>query len=210
MSDTIDDTDGWSGPAGSVPGIPPAPSVTPGSAPPPPEGTRPQTWSRRGCLTAIVALAAVGVVAVGLVVALALAGGWVGDRQDEAKTRRDIVVETGIETGSTDTDHPPQRDIRLGACEVDGDGGVRAAGTITNWTDDDSDYLVALSFRQGGGGDQGPEFASTAVTVQAVEAHLTTNWSAAVPVGPDGPFTCRVLRIDRWAAGEEPPSSGGS
>ena len=210
MSDTIDDTDGWPGSPSSARGVPPAPTVTPGSAPPPPEGTRPETWSRRGCLTAIAALVVLGVVAVGLVTALVLARGWVGSRDDEAKTRRDIVIETGIQTGSVDTDHPPQRDIKLGACELDGEGRVRAAGTITNWTDDDSDYLVALSFRQGGGGDQGPEFASTAITVDAVEAHLTTNWSAAVPVGPDGPFTCRVLRIDRWTSGDGPPTSSGS
>ncbi len=210
MAHTVDDADDWS--AAPAPGVPPAPSVTPGSAPPPPAGREGPTWSRKGCLVAAgvgAALVLLGLVAV--VAVLVVAKGWLGDKvEDLAKERQDIVTETGIETGSTDVVHPPQRDIRLGACEYDGNGGVRASGTITNWTGDTSDYRVALSFRSGNGGDQGTEFGSTIVTVEAVEPHVTTNWGASVPVGPDGPFTCRIMRIDRWVSGEAPPSDDGS
>ena len=137
-----------------APRVPPAPSVTPGSAPPPPSGADgPGTWSRRGCLTAagvVGALVLVGVVV--LVVVLVVAKGWLGDKVDDlAKERQEVVDETGIETGSTDVDHPPQRDIRLGACEFDDEGGVQASGTLTNWTESTSDYRISLSFRDGGG-----------------------------------------------------------
>lgn len=213
MSDTIDEADGWSDDA-AAPRVPPAPSVTPGSAPPPPSGAPNLTWSRRGCLVA----AAVGgvlavVVLVVVVVVLVAAKGWFGDKVDDlAKERQKIVTETGIETGSTDVDHPPQRDIRLGTCEFDAEGGVQAAGTLTNWTDGASDYRISLSFRapSGADGTQGAEFGATVITVEGVEAHALTNWSASVPVRPDGSYTCRVVRIDRWTAGQEPPSDTGS
>ena len=105
----------------------------------PQRGRRRSTWSRRGCLTAagvVGVLALVGVAV--LVVVLVVAKGWLGDKVDDlAKERQEVVDETGIETGSTDVDHPPQRDIRLGACEFDAEGGVQASGTLTNWTESD-------------------------------------------------------------------------
>jgi hypothetical protein len=154
-------------------------------------------------------IALVGIAA--LVVVLVVAKGWFGDKVDDlAKERQVIVEETGIESGSTDIDHPPQRDIRLGACEFDADGGVQASGTLTNWTENRSDYRISLSFRDGGGGDQGAEFGSTVLVVEGVDAHATTNWAASVPIRPQGSYTCRVVRIDRWKAGEQPPVEGGS
>ena len=211
MSDIDDVADD---PVGSsdAPRVPPAPSVTPGSAPPPPSGADGHTWSRRGCLMAAGVVGVLALVAVAaLVVVLVVAKGWLGNKVDDlAKERQEIVDETGIETGSTDIDHPPQRDIRLGACEFDIEGGVQASGTLTNWTESTSDYRISLSFRDGGGGAQGTEFGSTVVTVEGVEAHATTNWAASVPVRPEGSYTCRVVRIDRWDSGEAPPSGAGS
>lgn len=206
MTDDIEEADGWS-PGIGAPGAPPAPSVTPGSAPPPPADVEQPEWSRRGCL--LVGLVAGGVLVVGLVallVILVAAKGWLGDKVDDlAKERQKIVAETGIETGSTDVDHPPQRDIKLGACDSDGDGGVKASGTLTNWTGTTSNYRISLSFRSGGGGDAGLEFGSTAITVEGLTSDTTTNWSASVPSRPEGAFTCRVVRIDRWKSGDDPP-----
>jgi hypothetical protein len=204
-------------PGPGAPGVPPAPSVTPGSAPPPPAGTEPAA-SRRGCALLGLVLGVVGLVVVGaLVVVLAVAEGWIGDKaEDLAQKRQDVVDETGIATGSTDTAHPPQRDVSIGACEFDGAGGVKASGTLTNWTEDPADYRISLSFRDGGGGSTGAtgatgaEFGATTVTVEGVEEHTTTNWSASVPVRPEGTYTCRIVRIDRWVTGEEPPPDGGS
>jgi hypothetical protein len=154
-------------------------------------------------------LAVVGLAA--LVVVLVVAKGWLGHKVDDlAKARQDAVTETGIETGSTDADHPPQRDIRLGTCEFDTEGGVQASGTLTNWTAAASDYRISLSFRDGGSGTQGAEFGSTVVLVEGVDSHATTNWSASVPVRPEGSYTCRVVRIDRWDSGQQPPPEAGS
>jgi hypothetical protein len=209
MTSDIDGGDGRPT-AASPAGVPPAPSVTPGSAPPPPVDVERPQWSRRGCL--LVGLIAGGLLMLGVVVlvlVLAVAKGWIGDKVDDlAKERQEIVEETGIETGSSDVVHPPQRDIRLGACDSDSEDGVRASGTLTNWTGTASDYRISLSFRAGGGGDDGAEFASTVVTVEGIGPDVTTSWSASVPSRPDGAFTCRVVRIDRWRSGDDPP--GGS
>jgi hypothetical protein len=148
-------------------------------------------------------------VLVGLAVVLVVAKGWLVNKVDDlAKERQEIVDETGIESGSTDVVHPPQRDIKIGACDPDGTAGVTASGTLTNWTGTESDYRIALSFRAGGSGDEGAEFGSTVVTVEGVEAKSTTSWSASVPTRPDGLYTCRIVQIDRWSTGEAPP--GGS
>lgn len=213
MNDTTDEPEGWPDDAGA-PRVPPAPSVTPGSAPPPPPGAPHPTWSRRGCLTAGVVTGVLGLVALAvLVVVLVAAKGWFGDKVDDlAEKRQEIVTETGIETGSTDIDHPPQRDIRLGTCEFGAEDGVQATGTLTNWTGATSDYRIALSFRapSGADGTQGAEFGATVITVEGIEPHATTNWSASVPVRPEGSYTCRVVRIDRWGSDQEPPSDTGS
>jgi len=152
-------------------------------------------------------LVALGLIVVVGFVAVAVAAGWFGDdAEEQERERQQVVEETGIETGSTDVVHPPQRDVRLGACEFDDVGGVRASGTLTNWTDDTVDYRISLSFRDGGGGAGGAEFGATAVTVEGVEAHATTNWSASVPVRPEGTYTCRIVRIDRWGIDEATPA----
>ena len=160
-------------------------------------------------LLGLAAAAIAGLAVVALVVGILVVRDRLGDDAGEqAAERREVVDETGIETGSTDLDHPPQRDIRLGACEYDLEGGVRASGTLTNWTEDLSDYRISLSFRAGEG--SGAEFGATEVTVEGVEPHATTNWGASVPARPEGSYTCRIVRIDRWATGEEAPSEGGS
>jgi len=202
VTDDGDDGDSeWSAVAR---GVPPAPSVTPGSAPPPPDHADQPRWTRRGCLVVGgVAGALLVVLLVGSAVLLVLAKGWFGD-DDLAKERQEIVETTGIESDSTDLVHPPQRDIKIGACDTDGEG-VLASGTLTNWSSDESDYQITLSFRAGGSGEDGAEFGATVVTVEGVESDATTNWSASVPTRPDGLFTCRIVRIDRWSSGEPHP-----
>jgi hypothetical protein len=117
------------------------------------------------------------------------------------KVEKEVVDQTGISTGTDDADHPPQRDIRIGTCESDGQSGVRAAGTITNWTDAPRDYRVVVSFRNDA---DGTEFGSTSLTLDDVLAHRTTNWSTSVPSRPDVVFTCRIVSVDRWEAGTRP------
>jgi hypothetical protein len=119
------------------------------------------------------------------------------------KVEKEVVDQTGIATTTDNVDHPPQRDIRIGTCESDGQSGVRAAGTITNWTDSASDYRVVVAFIND---DDDSEFGSTSLTIDDVTAHRTSNWSTSVPSRPDVVFTCRIVSIDRWAAGTRPSS----
>ena len=151
-----------------------------------------------GCLVAGVVTGVLAIVAVVVLVAVVVIVKVFFSAGDDgnAVALQKIVVETGIDTASTDIAHPPQRDIRLGLCEVDGDG-VRAAGTITNWTNKPADYTFVVSFRSGGAGPFGIEFESRDVTVDNVESHATVNWDSAVTTRPDGAFTCRIMRIDR-------------
>src|SRR5690606_15402890 len=72
----------------AAPGVPPAPSVTPGSAPPPPAGATPPA-SRRGCLLLGVILGVVGLVVIGgLVAVLVVARDRLGDDPDELARER--------------------------------------------------------------------------------------------------------------------------
>ncbi|NCY16216.1 MAG: hypothetical protein EBX39_05500 [Actinobacteria bacterium] len=146
-----------------------------------------------GALVAVIALLVV------LVIARSVFG---DDATSAGKVEKEVVDQTGIVTSTDDTDHPPQRDIRIGTCESDGQSGARAAGTITNWTDAPSDYRVVVSFRNDA---DGTEFGSTSLTLDGVLAHRTTNWSTSVPTRPDVVFTCRIVSVDRWDAGSRPP-----
>ena len=138
------------------------------------------------------------------------AGGWATRSTTSTPPAGRPWRAPGIETGSPDAAHPPQDDIRLGTCEVGPDGGVRAGGTITDHTDQPAHYRVSVAFEQGTGPTKGPEFGSTVVDVDTVEPAATVNWEASVPQRPDGLFTCRVTRIDRWVVGQAPPESLGA
>ena len=137
-----------------------------------------------------------------ILVVLVIAKSVFGQSSTSAqKVEKEVVDQTGIATSTDNVDHPPQRDIRIGTCESDGQSGVRAAGTITNWTDAPSDYRVVVSFRNDA---DGTEFASSSITLDDVTAHRTTNWSTSVPTRPDVVFTCRIVSIDRWDTGTRP------
>jgi hypothetical protein len=146
------------------------------------------------------ALAAVLVLLVVLVIARSV---FTDSSISAQKVEKEVVDQTGIATTTDDLNHPPQRDIRIGTCESDGQSGVRAAGTITNWTDSPSDYRVVVAFMND---DDDSVFGSTSLTIDDVMAHRTSNWSTSVPSRPDVVFTCRIVSIDRWVAGSRPAS----
>lgn len=138
-----------------------------------------------------------------LLVVVVIAKSSFGSSGDSNQTiDKEVVDQTGIATTTPDVEHPPQRDIRIGTCESDSQSGVRAAGTVTNWTSQPGDYRVVVSFRND---EDGTEFGSTALTIAEVAPHRTTNWSTSVPSRPDVVFTCRIVSIDRWESGQAPP-----
>lgn len=202
MTDPHDASDDDAG----LPRVPPAPSVTPGSAPPPPDSATVES-DTRGCLTIVAIASVLAVIALVAAVALIVIGkGLFDSSTDDAQVLVDVFVETGISSASTDAVHPPQRDIKLGTCETDGEGGVSASGTLTNWTDQVADYVIDVSFRRSGPPNSGEEFGARTVLVEAVPEHATTNWQAGVPDAPDGAFACRIVAINRWPNGSQPPS----
>lgn len=115
---------------------------------------------------------------------------------NEAQILQDVFIETGIASTSTDAVHPPQRDIRLGRCELSLDGQVRAGGTLTNPTDKGALYIIDVSFLRSGV-DGGQEFASAQVEVPIPEPATTVEWTAVADAVVDGPFTCKVVAINR-------------
>lgn len=190
-------------------GVPPAPSVTPGSAPPPPDSVAEAEADPRGCLLLVgigAALAILGLLVIVVLVVVGVKFFGPDNSAEDAKVLQDVFVETGIASASTDAVHPPQRDIKLGACEGDGNGGVRAAGTVTNWTNAPADYRIDVSFRALGGTASGEEFASRTVDLTDVPTHSTTDWSAVVEDPPSGGFACRVVAVNRWKSGTRPGS----
>jgi len=203
MADFVDDdADDDAG----FPRVPFAPSVTPGLAPPRPDSVE-NDVSTRGCLTILAVGAALATIALVAAIALIIVGKGLFDTPtDTNEVLREVFIETGISSANTDADHPPQYDIKLGTCESDGDGGVRASGTLTNWTSDAADYVIDVSFRHSGPPNSGQEFASKTVLVEVVPEHATTNWEAVASETPDGAFACRIVAINRWPNGSAPPS----
>lgn len=205
----LDEFDGDPDAEFPAPGVPPAPSVTPGSAPPPPSAITEEQSDAGGCLLLVGLAAAAAFVLLLVTVALVIVGvkffGSDGSAED-AKVLQDVFIETGIASASTDAAHPPQNDIKLGACEGDGNGGIRAAGTVTNWTNAPADYRIDVSFRTLGGGSSGEEFAARIVDLTGVAEHSTTEWSAVVEDPPTGGFACRIVAVNRWRAGTGPRS----
>jgi hypothetical protein len=167
---------------------------------PDPEGRRHEPRLIPLWVAGLGALAAALVLLVVLVIARSV---FTDSTISAQKVEKEVVDQTGIATTTDNVDHPPQRDIRIGTCESDGQSGVRAAGTITNWTDSASDYRVVVAFIND---DDDSEFGSTSLTIDDVTAHRTSNWSTSVPSRPDVVFTCRIVSIDRWAAGTRPSS----
>ena len=209
VSDTIDEADDWPDDPGA-PRCPRRRRSPPARRPPPPPGRRRSppgaggaAWSRRrgrgrprparssawSCV-------------------LVAAKGWLGDKVDDlAQERQEIVAETGIETGSTDIAHPPQRDIRLGTCEFDAEDGVQATGTLTNWTSDASDYRISLSFRAPSGtdGTQGAEFGSTVITVRASSPVPRRTGRPPRRCGPTAPTPAGSCASTGGARARSPP-----
>jgi hypothetical protein len=143
------------------------------------------------------------VILIALVIIVIVRSALGSSGESAQKIDKEIVDQTGISTGTPDVEHPPQRDIRIGTCESDSQSGARAAGTVTNWTSEPSDYRVVVSFRND---EDGTEFGSTSLTIADVAPHRTSNWSTSVPTRPDLVFTCRIMSVDRWGVGESPPS----
>jgi len=193
----------------AAPGVPPSPSVTPGPNPPPPTSAVDDGAEQRGCVAILLVGAALAIVALVLAIVLVVLGLRLFGGSDESaneKILQEVFVETGIATASRDAVHPPQRDIHLGTCESDGNGGVKASGTLTNWTNAPADYSIDVSFRTSGGSNAGREFGARSVSVLGVPEHSTTNWAAVVANPPEGAYACRVVAINRWPSGTTPPS----
>lgn len=189
--------------------LPPAPSVTPGPNPPPPASSADNPTDQRGCVAVLIVGAVLAIVALVLAIVLVVIGLRVFGSSDEdatEKTLQEVFVQTGIASASRDAVHPPQRDIRLGACESDGNGGVKASGTLTNWTNESADYEIDVSYRTSGPRSTGEEFAASTITVQSVPEHSTVNWEAITGGSPEGAYACRVVSVNRWPTGSRGPS----
>lgn len=120
---------------------------------------------------------------------------------NEAQILQDVFIETGIASSSNDAVHPPQRDIRLGLCELLPDGQVRAGGTLMNPSDKGALYTIDVSFLRSGAVD-GREFAAAQIEVPVAKPSETVEWTASANGTVDGPFTCKVVAINRKALAE--------
>lgn len=163
----------------------------------------PEAEQRRGpsgCL--LVALVIGGLMAFTVIVVVSLTvTGIIGGKGSEAEQQKlldEIETEYGFATSSRDLDHPPQRDLRTGACETDGNGQIIFRGNVTNYLEKPADYQISVVFRRAGDATTpGPELASTTVDVGGVPPEKTVGWTAESGTAPDGDFTCRVVRIER-------------
>jgi hypothetical protein len=106
------------------------------------------------------------------------------------------TVVDGIESGTGDDAHPPQRDLDGPLdCRVDADA-LRAVGAVTNHTEDAVDYRIIVMWE-----DDGRTVAESTAILDGLSPGGSKSWEIAA-VGSDKPgaVTCRVLRIDRTDA----------
>jgi hypothetical protein len=125
---------------------------------------------------------------VGLAVGLGVVAFLLADDDDAPQTS----VIDGIETGTADEEHPPQldagRDVR---CQSD-IGVLRAAGSVTNNTDDTKAYQLVIVWES-----EGRRLAESTAILDAIEPGSSDRWEVTAVGDGDTTTTCRVLRIDR-------------
>jgi hypothetical protein len=136
-----------------------------------------------------------------VVVSLNLAGiiGGKGSRSEQDQLLAEIREEYGIGTSSRDLDHPPQRDLQLGACDRLEGSTVQVNGSVTNYTASDAGYEITVVVREGSGDERGAELGRTTVVVDDVVSDRTVPWSTSLEIRPSGPVTCTVPWIEREA-----------
>jgi hypothetical protein len=131
---------------------------------------------------------------IGLLVGLGLVAFLLLEGDDESGER---TVVDGIQSGTGDDTHPPQRDLDGSLdCRVEQDA-LRAVGAVTNHTDGPADYRIIVMWE-----DDGRTVAQSTAILDSLSPGGTRSWEIGA-VGSDkaGAVTCRVLRIDRTAAG---------
>ena len=127
---------------------------------------------------------------VGLVVGLGVVAFLILD--DDATGGTPTVLD-GVESGSRNTEHPPQRDLDPGlTCTVDAHV-LQASGQVTNHTDGVANYQLIATWERNGKG-----IAESTALLDGVLPGASRSWEVTA-VGDDEPgaITCRVLRIDR-------------
>ncbi|MCD9624619.1 hypothetical protein [Rhabdothermincola salaria] len=156
-----------------------------------------------GCLLVGLVVGALMAFTVIVVVSLTLIGviGGESSADERREILAEIVEETGIATSSQDIDEPPQRDVRLGLCETDGDGAMVTSGMLINPEDAPVDYVLTVTFHEGSGSEMGAEVARREVVVDDVPAGETVEWTASSQAPASADFSCRVVRIERDDAG---------
>jgi hypothetical protein len=159
----------------------------------------PRPKATGGCL--LMALVVGGLVAftVIVVVSLALVGviGGESSAEERAEILAEIEEESGIATANTDIDDPPQRDLRMGLCEVDAAGTMVVRGSVTNPLDEPARYELTVVFQEGSGARLGAELARSVVTVDEVDPEAVADWSVESGAPAPADFSCRVVRIER-------------
>ncbi|HEX7095227.1 MAG TPA: hypothetical protein VF183_05055, partial [Acidimicrobiales bacterium] len=124
---------------------------------------------------------------VGLVVGLGVLTFLLIDDEDEVTS-----VVDGIESRTADPENPPQRDLHAEVrCQIEIDT-LRAAGAVTNHTDEIADYHVLVVWER-----DGDRLAEAAAILERVAAAETREWEVTALGQGDSATSCRAIRVDR-------------
>ena len=169
-------------PTPSAPGAKPLPTSP--EVDPPAAGS-PASASRRFGLTVLVATLA----AFALVLAVLA---W----RDGGGRAAKVTTIDGVESATSDTDTPPQRDL-AGPLSCGAEVGVlRSQGSVTNHAAVSADYTVAVEWTDGS-----VVLGRGTTQVQAVRAGQTRMFEVSSPGAGNASMSCRVTRVDRVDAG---------
>lgn len=125
----------------------------------------------------------------------AVSGG--GDDATSQSTADPASSFDDTEFGSGTAENPATEDVELSTCTGD-EYSVKAGGTITNHSSKASNYSIEVEFVY----ESGTRFADGLDFQTNIAPGQSSNWEALdMPSSmPTGPFTCRIVEVDRTAA----------
>ena len=144
-------------------------------------------------------IAIVGVILMALIAGcVVILGTAVHTAVDNTNQQRGRNLIDGIDSNSTNSEHPPQKDITQVTCDVDDSGDMRAVIHITNHSSERSNYSIDVVFESKDGTEQ---LDSSFAGVSHLEAgQSATTQSVTFTAPPSTGFSCRVTQIDRYAS----------
>jgi hypothetical protein len=130
---------------------------------------------------------------VALIAILMVAGG--GSSSDTKATAAKPASANGVQSMSSNTDHPPAGDVSISECTTDQFGFGAVKGQIVNHSSKRSNYMISVSFEK-----DGVKVSEGADMVSDVDPGQTALWDASSLDDAAAGATCKITSVERFAS----------